>query len=58
MRRYLSMIVIAIMLAVWIPIAMSGWMVVGPWRLMGTMTELDDIREELAEAREVVTWDY
>ena len=34
MNRYLAMLFLAIMLAVWIPIAMSPWIVVGPWRLL------------------------
>jgi hypothetical protein len=33
MRRHLFMLVLAIGLAVWIPIMMSPWVVVGPWRL-------------------------
>ena len=34
MRRYLLMLVLAIALAVWVPIMMSPWIVVGPWRLI------------------------
>jgi hypothetical protein len=33
MRRYLTMLMLAIILAVWIPIVMSLWLIVGPWRL-------------------------
>jgi len=33
MNRYLVMLVIACGLAVWVPIAMSPWLFVGPWRL-------------------------
>jgi len=35
MNRYLAMLILGIALAVWIPIAMSPWIVVGPWRLLG-----------------------
>ena len=34
MRRYILMLFIAIMLAVWIPSMMSPWLIVGPWRLI------------------------
>ena len=34
MNRYLNMLIVAIMLAVWIPITMAPWLVVGPWRLI------------------------
>jgi hypothetical protein len=33
MRRYLLMLMLVIGMAVWIPIMMSPWLVVGPWRL-------------------------
>ena len=34
-RRYLTMLIMAIILAVYIPIAMSPWIIVGPRRLLG-----------------------
>ena len=34
MSRYLFMLILGIMLAVWIPIVMSPWIIVGPWRLV------------------------
>jgi hypothetical protein len=33
MSRYLIMLILAIALAVYIPIAMSPWLIVGPWNL-------------------------
>ena len=35
MRRYLSMTMLAIAIAFWLPIVMAPWLVVGPWRLIG-----------------------
>ena len=34
MRRYLFMLMLTIALAVWIPVVMAPWVVVGPWRLI------------------------
>jgi len=33
MERYLFMLMLAMMLAVWIPVALAPWIIVGPWRL-------------------------
>ena len=34
MRRYLFMLILGIMLAVCLPIVMSPWIIVGPWRVL------------------------
>ena len=34
MKRYLVMFVLACGLAIWIPIAMSPWLVLGLWRVL------------------------
>ena len=33
--RVLSVIPFVIFLVIWIPIAMSPWLIVGPWRMIG-----------------------
>jgi hypothetical protein len=33
MGRYLTILMLALALAVWIPVTMSPWIIVGPWRL-------------------------
>ena len=34
MNRYLGILWLGILLAVWIPIMMSPWIIVGPWRMI------------------------
>ena len=34
MRRYLTMLVLAMILAVWLSVMMSPWIVMRPWRLV------------------------
>ena len=33
MNRHLAMLILAIVLAVWVLIALSPWIIVGPWNL-------------------------
>jgi hypothetical protein len=33
MNRYLNMLIVAIILAVWIPVTLAPWIIVGPWNL-------------------------
>ena len=34
MNRHLAILIVAIMLAVWIPVTLAPWVIVGPWRLI------------------------
>ena len=34
MRRYLAMLMLGIALAMWVPIMMAPWIIVGPWRVI------------------------
>ena len=34
MDRYIAVLLLAIGLAIWLPIILSPWLVMGPWRLV------------------------